>query len=82
MPKLVAVNERGRRIGEDHPRAVLTNHEVDMIFELHEIGWGYKRLAVKFEVSKRAIRDILTGRRRGQVAARFIRGAHDDAEQD
>jgi len=81
MPKLVAVNEKGRRIGEDHPRAVLTNHEVDMIFELREIGWGYKRLAAKFEVSKRTIRDILKGRRRAQSPDHFVRGAHVPGDQ-
>lgn len=72
MVKLVAVNERGRRIGQDHPRAVLANHEVDMIFSLREQGWGYKSLAAKFEVSVRTIRDILGGRRRAQAPARFV----------
>jgi hypothetical protein len=27
-------NEQGRRIGEDHPRAVLTDHEVQLLFGL------------------------------------------------
>lgn len=67
--KFVAVNARGNRIGEDHPLAVLTNHEVDMLFELREMGWGYKRLAKKFEVSARHVRDILRGRRRSQFPA-------------
>lgn len=34
MPRLVKVNDHGRRIGEDHPRAVLTDHEVDLLMEL------------------------------------------------
>lgn len=29
MRRLVKINERGRRIGESHPRAVLTDHEVN-----------------------------------------------------
>lgn len=29
MKRLVKINERGRRIGESHPRAVLTDHEVN-----------------------------------------------------
>jgi len=32
----VKVSERGRRIGESHPRAVLTDHEVALIFECLE----------------------------------------------
>lgn len=31
MPKLVKTNGHGRRIGEDHPRAVLTDHEVALL---------------------------------------------------
>lgn len=34
MPKLVKVNDHGRRIGEDHPRAILTDHEVELLLEL------------------------------------------------
>ncbi len=34
MPKHVKVNECGRRIGEDHPRAVLSDHEADLLFTL------------------------------------------------
>ncbi|SDH23462.1 hypothetical protein [Propionivibrio dicarboxylicus] len=34
MTLLVKTNEHGRRIGESHPRAVLTNHEVELMMEL------------------------------------------------
>lgn len=34
MPKLVKINEFGRRIGECHPRAVLTDHEVELLGRL------------------------------------------------
>lgn len=30
-PKLVKFNEQGRRIGESHPRAVLSDHEIDLL---------------------------------------------------
>mgnify|MGYP007026551921 CR=1 FL=1 len=30
----VKINEHGRRIGEDHPRAVLLDHEVDLLLGL------------------------------------------------
>mgnify|MGYP001558211220 CR=1 FL=1 len=69
--RLVALNEKGRRIGEDHPCAVLTNHEVDIVFILHEEGWGCRRIARKLEVSRALIRKILKGELRGQFPARF-----------
>lgn len=31
MSRPVKINERGRRIGESHPRAVLTDHEVEYL---------------------------------------------------
>jgi hypothetical protein len=72
--KLVAVNEIGCRIGEDSPKAVLTNSEVEMIFVLREeTGWGYLKIAQKFEVSKSLIRNIFKGKCRCQHPARFKR---------
>jgi hypothetical protein len=58
----VVVNERGRRIGESHPRARLTDHEIDLIRELAEDevdavtgklirkGLSYREIAEKFEM--------------------------------
>ena len=67
--RMVAVNDAGRRIGEDHPRAVLTNREVDLVHELHEDGMSISELARKMEVSKGCIWKIVRGYRRGQVAS-------------
>ena len=76
--RLVPVNDAGRRIGEDHPRAVLSDREVDLVLELHEGGMGISELARTMEVSKGCIWKILHGYRRGQVPARWrVRG---DAE--
>lgn len=48
----IAVNEIGRRIGESHPKAKLTDRDIDLIRELHEgHGMGYKTIARKFETS-------------------------------
>ena len=69
--RTVAVNESGRRIGEDQTGAKMTNHEVDLFWVLRGEGWGYGRLAAKFEISKGHARDIVKGRRRNQTAARF-----------
>lgn len=65
--RVVAVNERGIRLGEDHQRAKLTNAEVDLIRELHEDGMSYAMLAAKFGVSKSSIADICRYRRRAQI---------------
>lgn len=32
--QVVKINEHGRRIGESHPRAVLSDHEVDLLMGL------------------------------------------------
>lgn len=64
-----SVNERGYRIGEDHHRAKITNHEVDLILALNSAGFGYKRIAQKFDISFGTVRDIIKGRRRAQTVA-------------
>lgn len=70
----VNTNEKGYVIGQDHPRAKLTDDHVDLIRELHEeSGYSYNKLAwifsrlTKSKVSKLYIRDICTYRRRCQI---------------
>jgi hypothetical protein len=72
--KLVFVNDKGKRIGEDHHRAKLTDADVELVFELREAGLSYAQIAGKFDdipggIAKSTIRDILTGRKRAQVPA-------------
>jgi hypothetical protein len=76
--KLVPVNERGLRIGEDHQHAKLTNREIDMLLELREQLdaqgkhlWGYKRLAKKFDISPSHARYVCKGHSRCQSAHAF-----------
>jgi hypothetical protein len=76
-PRMVYLNERGNRVGESNPRAVLTDHDIDNLLELraevNEAGhpkYSYNWLADKFECSKSAVQDYCTGRRRGQTPAR------------
>lgn len=73
MSRTVAVNERGYRIGEDHPNAKLTNHEVELILELREQCWGYRQIADKFEISKSQVRNICLGIKRCQTPWRIKR---------
>lgn len=70
--RLVAVDEQGRRIGEDHPAARLTDDEVDLMRQLREEhGWGWRRLAQKFEVSTQTVRRICRYQRRASITLRF-----------
>lgn len=66
--RTVGVNDIGRRIGDSHHNAKLTNGDVELLLALHVEGLGYRRLAAKFEVSKSHVRYIVKGRWRSQVA--------------
>lgn len=71
--RLAPVNEQRRRIGEAHPRAVLSDHEVDLVHALRADGMALSLIAQKFEVSKGCIWKIVRGHRRGHVAADWVR---------
>ena len=64
------VNERGRRVGENHPRAKYSDSEITLLLELRDGGMGYKRLSEKMEMPMRTVRDICNGRRRCQTFVR------------
>lgn len=67
--RMVAINDKGIRIGEDHPGAKLTNADVERLLRLREeTSWGYKRLAEIFDVSPSQVRRIVQGTHRGQAA--------------
>lgn len=72
MQKLVALNEKGNRIGENHPRAQLLDAEVDQVMELIEAGYSYAQVAEKMGVSKSCIGHIASGRRRCQTPAKIV----------
>ena len=68
----VAVDENGLRIGESHPNAKLTDHEVDLIRELREKdNMSYALLSEKFEVPKATIQKICQYERRAATIARW-----------
>ncbi len=72
--RTIGVNEIGRRIGESHHNAKLSDGDVEQLRELHAEGFGYRKLSTIFDCSKSLVRDIIKGRARGQVAEawRFI----------
>lgn len=58
--------EKGRLAGERHPNARYTDHEIDVMREMHEHhGFGYRRLARIFECSRSYVRKVCSYRRRG-----------------
>ena len=68
----VRVNERGQRIGESHPNAVLTDADVERLIadrgpEGAPALMTLRELAVKWGMSKSGVKGIIDGRRRGQV---------------
>lgn len=71
--RVVAVNERGLVIGESHPRAVLTDAEVDLLLELRSEGYSYGWLAAKMEVSKSCVAKICRGEHRSQIPVGYRR---------
>lgn len=71
--KLVAVNERGHVVGESHPRAVLSDHEVTLALQLRDEGYSLGWLARKFETSKSCMQHLCSGRNRSQLVARYAR---------
>lgn len=76
MPKpLIGVNEQGRRVGESHKDARLSDHEIEVLREMHEVhGFGYRRLARIFELAVATVRDICKYRTRAQRPVRFKPG--------
>jgi FixJ family two-component response regulator len=84
--KVVAVDEHGRRVGESHPRAKLTDHEVELIRQLAEgelvrnaqgrfvkQGLTYAEIAAKFDISSETVKSIALYRKRATTVARFKR---------
>ncbi len=61
-------NERGYRIGEDHPRAVLTDHEIELIRDLHELyNIPVRVIADKFGIHVRTAYKIVGYQIRAQT---------------
>lgn len=55
----------GRKKGEQHHMAELTDHDVQLMRQLHEVdGWGSRKLANKFECGRSTVRHILAYRYR------------------
>ena len=75
MKTWVRVNEDGRRIGESHPQAVLSDVEVDALLAERDAGATLSELARRWRLSKSGVKGIVDGRRRGQVGPKVQREA-------
>lgn len=73
MSKLVAVNEAGLRIGQDHPRAQYTNREIDLVLQLRDQKASYGEIARKMDMPRSTVQAICNGRTRCQTPTRYIR---------
>jgi hypothetical protein len=74
MKSVVRVNERGVRIGESHPRAKLSDADVEaLIADRGPAGaplMSLAELATAYGVSKSAAKAYIDGRLRGQIGPR------------
>lgn len=75
MKTWVRVNEDGRRIGESHPHAVLSDVEVEALLAERDAGATLSELARRWGLSKSGVKGIVDGRRRGQVGPKVQREA-------
>lgn len=71
MAKLVALNDRGQRIGETHPQAKYSNGEVAAVLALRDQGLTYSQIAKACEMPKSTVACICSGKRRCQTPDRY-----------
>jgi len=68
MTAKIGFNEYGKRCGETHHRAKLTDDDVEQIIWLFTSGLNFSEIARKWDdgvtISKSTVRDICRGRRR------------------
>ena len=82
---IVAVNEKGKRIGSSHHNAKHSDELVDAIRDMHEDqNVGYRKLAEIFGLPRATIQKICTYERRAQTPDRYktIREEDTDEKKD
>lgn len=72
-PQFVQIGEYGKRIGETHGRAKLSDHEIDLVRQLKEEGMPAPEIAEKMEISKRYVYKLVNFERRASVIAEYRR---------
>lgn len=69
--RVVGVSDGGVRVGQDHPRARLTDADLALLLALRAQGMSYGQLAEKFEAPKNSVAAWCKGRRRVMIAVEF-----------
>lgn len=64
-PSRLTYSESGRRIGECHHRAKLTDAQIDSMFQMLEEGLSFRKIAHRMGISFWTARSIFRGRTRG-----------------
>ncbi len=67
----VAVNDQGRRIGEDHPNAKYLDDDVERARAFRSEGYTLRAISHMLDMPIRTIRGYLDGSRRAQSIAGF-----------
>lgn len=68
-------SEKGRRCGESHPRAKMSDAEVDICFDLHAKGFGTRMIHRITGFPRSTICDVLACRTRSQPKGKVKRVA-------
>lgn len=71
----VAVNDQGRRIGEDHPNAKYLDDDVERVRAFRSEGYTWARIAEMMDMPKSTVWAICSGLMRATVPARYKRVA-------
>lgn len=78
---IIAVNERGHRIGESHHNAKIPQEIVDRMRDLHEDeGVTYEALAKMFNLTVPTVAKICRYERRAQTPDRYKRVVQEDGQ--
>jgi len=73
MRRIVALNERGHRIGESHPRASIPQDTVDLIFEYAEDRhMNGAEIGRELGLTKSYVSLVLRGKLRGQLPETWV----------
>lgn len=77
----IALNEDGRRIGEGHHRATISDAVVALCRTLHDQGWGYRRIAKHLGLRRDTVRRLCTCERRNQFARKWKSAGYSDEQR-
>lgn len=71
--KMVQIGEYGKRVGESHGRAKLSDHEIDLVRQLKDEGMPVGEIAEKMEISRRYVYKLVNYERRASIVAEWKR---------